>query len=181
MGVTHIKAFTSRRSRRLRGSPRDPQLRDDTRRLPGNIGVDLPLRVRERGRYRIHRLVESALMKYLQTQNAKVFEVSPLDRTLRRKAGKTDAVDAEAATRAVIASRSLATPITGISAAEELRQMWLVKLSAVKGRTTVINQLESLVVGAEPALAINSIQTPPKPSVGQRSAAAQHSRTNADE
>ncbi|MBG6108622.1 transposase [Frigoribacterium sp. CG_9.8] len=71
---------------------------------------------------------------------------------LRRKAGKTDAVDAEAAARAVIAGRSLATPKTGIGAAEELRQMRLVKSSAVKARTTAINQLKGLVVGAEPSL-----------------------------
>ena len=65
----------------------------------------------------------SALMKYLQTHNVKVFEVNQPDRALRRKAGKTDAVDAEAAARAVIAGRSLSTPKTGIGAAEELRQM----------------------------------------------------------
>lgn len=94
----------------------------------------------------------SALMKFLQTQNVKVFEVNQPDRALRRKAGKTDAVDAEAAARAVIAGRSLATPKTGIGAAEELRQMRLVKSSAVKARTTAINQLKGLVVGAEPAL-----------------------------
>jgi transposase len=91
-------------------------------------------------------------MKYLQTQNVKVFEVNQPDRALRRKAGKTDAVDAEAAARAVIAGRSLATPKTGIGAAEELRQMRLVKSSAVKARTMAINQLKGLVVGAEPSL-----------------------------
>ena len=91
-------------------------------------------------------------MVYLQSQNVKKFEVSQPDRTLRRKAGKTDAVDAEAATRAVIAGRSLATPITRIDAAEKLHRMRLLKLTAARARTTVIKQLESFVVGAEPAL-----------------------------
>nr|WP_146069986.1 hypothetical protein [Cryobacterium sp. Y29] len=106
-----------------------------------------------------------------------VFEVNQPDRALRRTAGKTDAVDAEAAARAVIAGRSLATPKTGIGDAEDLRQMRLVKSSAVKAQTTAINQLTGLVVGAEPAL--RDQHHSPQP--GLRPAAAQHRRTNADE
>ncbi|TFD05850.1 MULTISPECIES: IS110 family transposase [unclassified Cryobacterium] len=94
----------------------------------------------------------SALMKYLHTQHVLVFEVNQPDRALRRKAGKTDAVDAEAAGRAVLAGRSLSTPKDGIGGSENLRQMRLVKSSAVKARTTAINQLKGLVVGAEPGL-----------------------------
>lgn len=94
----------------------------------------------------------SALMKYLQTQHVQVYEVNQPDRALRRKAGKTDAVAPEAAARAVLAGRSLSTPKDGIGASENLRQMRLVKSSAVKARTTSINQLKGLVVGAEPGL-----------------------------
>lgn len=94
----------------------------------------------------------STLMKYLHTQRVLVFEVNQPDRALRRKAGKTDAIDAEAAARAVLAGRSLSTPKDGIGASENLRQMRLVKSSAVKARTTAINQLKGLVVGSEPGL-----------------------------
>lgn len=51
-----------------------------------------------------------------------------------------------------MAGRSLSTPKDGIGASENLRQMRLVKSSAVKARTTSINQLKGLVVGAEPGL-----------------------------
>lgn len=94
----------------------------------------------------------SSLMKYLHTRHVQVFEVNQPDRALRRKAGKTDAVDAEAAGRAVLAGRSLSTPKDGTGASEHLRQMRLVKSSAVKARTTAINQLKGLLVGAEPLL-----------------------------
>ena len=94
----------------------------------------------------------SALMKYLHTQHVLVFEVNQPDRALRRKAGKTDAIDAEAAARAVLAGRSLSTPKDGIGASENLRQMRLVKSSAVKSRTTAINQLKGLLVDSEPGL-----------------------------
>ena len=94
----------------------------------------------------------SSLMKYLHTRHVLVFEVNQPDRALRRKAGKTDDVDAEAAGRAVLAGRSLSTPKDGTGASENLRQMRVVKSSAVKARTTAINQLKGLLVGADPVL-----------------------------
>ena len=76
-------------------------------------------------------------------QNVTVFEVNQPDRALRRTAGKR-----------------------GIGAAEEPRQMRLVKSSAVKARTTAINQLSGLVVGAEPALRDELRGLSTKPSAG---------------
>lgn len=89
-------------------------------------------------------------MKYLHTQHVLIFEVNQPDRALRRKAGRTGAVDAEAAGRTELAGRSLSTPRDGIGASENLRQIRLVKSSAVKARTTAINQLKGLLLGAEP-------------------------------
>lgn len=94
----------------------------------------------------------AALTKYLHAEGISVYEVNQPDRALRRKAGKTDAVDAEAAARAVLTGRSLSTPKTGLGASEHLRQMRLVKSSAVKARTNALNQLKGLVVGADPVL-----------------------------
>lgn len=94
----------------------------------------------------------SSLTKYLHSQHVLVFEISQPDRALRRKMGKTDPIDAEAAARAVLAGRALSIPKNGCGASEDLRQMRVVKSSAVKARTTAINQLKGLVVSAEPAL-----------------------------
>jgi hypothetical protein len=126
-------------------------------------------------------LYGSALMKCFQAQSMKVFEVNQSVRALRRKAGKVDAVDAEATASAVIAGRSSAMPKTGIGAAEELRQMRLVKSSAAKARTTAINQLEGPVVGAGASTARSALWTQHQGSQpGLRPAAAQPRRTSED-
>ncbi|WP_455569192.1 IS110 family transposase, partial [Streptomyces lavendulae] len=55
----------------------------------------------------------SALARFLNQENVQVIEVNQPDRATRRKCGKTDAVDAEAAARAVLSGRADVTPKTG--------------------------------------------------------------------
>lgn len=74
------------------------------------------------------------------------------DRATRRRRGKTDAIDAEAAARAVLAGRATATAKTGDGPVEMARTVKLAKDSAIKSRTQAINQLKAVLVAADPAL-----------------------------
>jgi transposase len=80
-----------------------------------------------------------------------VVEVNRPDRATRRRRGKSDPVDAEAAARAVLAGATL-TPKTGDGPAEILRVFKLARDSAVKARTQAINQLRAVLICADPAL-----------------------------
>ena len=53
------------------------------------------------------------------------------DRSLRRAAGKSDTLDAEAAARAVLAGQSPATPKTADGAVEMMRQLKIARDTAV--------------------------------------------------
>jgi transposase len=55
----------------------------------------------------------AALSRHLQTAGVQVFDVNQSDKATRRRRGKTDAIDAEAAARAVLAGRATATAKTG--------------------------------------------------------------------
>ncbi|MFF7976905.1 hypothetical protein [Streptomyces sp. NPDC007905] len=79
-------------------------------------------------------------------------EVSQPDRALRRKRGKTDAVDAGAAVRAVLSGRADVTPKTGKGPAADMRVLRLAKESAVRGRTHAKNQLKAVLLGIDPEL-----------------------------
>lgn len=94
----------------------------------------------------------AALARHLRACGVAVIEVNRPDRSMRRHRGKTDAVDAEAAARAVISGRATVTPKTGDGAVEMLRVFKVAKGSAIKARTQAINQLKGILVNAEPAL-----------------------------
>jgi transposase len=94
----------------------------------------------------------AALARYLRRAGVRVIEVNRPDRAARRRRGKTDPVDAEAAARAVLAGRATVTPKTADGPVETLRLLKLAKDSAVKARTQAINQLKAVLVGADPSL-----------------------------
>jgi transposase len=94
----------------------------------------------------------AALARFLSRENVQVVEVNQPDRGLRRKHGKTDAVDAEAAARAVLSGRADVTPKTGEGPAADMRVLRLAKESAVKARTQAKNQLKAVLLGVDPAL-----------------------------
>jgi transposase len=94
----------------------------------------------------------AALSRYLQSRGVMVIDVNQPDRATRRKRGKTDAVDAESAARAVISGRSASIAKTGDGMVEAMRLLKLARDSAVNARTKAINQLRAIVVGADPAL-----------------------------
>jgi transposase len=94
----------------------------------------------------------AGLSRYLRAENVQVVEVNRPDRATRRRRGKSDPVDAEAAARAVLGGQSVLTPKTSDGPVEMLRVFKLARDSAVKARTQAINQLRAVLVGADPAL-----------------------------
>ncbi|WP_443042262.1 IS110 family transposase [Streptomyces sp. B21-105] len=94
----------------------------------------------------------AALARFLSRESICVVEVNQPARALRRKHGKTDAVDAEAAARAVLSGRADVTPKTGEGPAADMRVLRLAKESAVKARTQAKNQLKAVLLGVDPVL-----------------------------
>ncbi|HEU0086885.1 MAG TPA: IS110 family transposase [Pseudonocardiaceae bacterium] len=94
----------------------------------------------------------AALTRHLRAADIMVTEVNQPDKASRRRRGKTDAIDAEAAARAVLSGQATATAKTGDGPVEMVRLFKLAKASAVKSRTQAINQLNAVLVCAKPAL-----------------------------
>lgn len=94
----------------------------------------------------------AALTRHLRAEGIEVTEVNQPDKAARRRHGKTDAIDAEAAARAVLTGRATAAAKTGDGPVEMLRLFKLAKGSAIKSRTQAINQRKSVLVSADSAL-----------------------------
>jgi transposase len=94
----------------------------------------------------------AALARHLAAAQVDVFEVNQPDKATRRRRGKNDVLDAEAAARAVLAGRATALAKTGDGPVEMLRMFKLAKTSAVKSRTQAINQLKAVLVSADSEL-----------------------------
>jgi transposase len=87
----------------------------------------------------------AGLARYLSVCGVQVVEVNRPNRQHRRRRGKSDTVDAEAAARAVLAGEATVTPKTGTGPVEALRQLRVVRAGAMKARTAAANQLHSLI------------------------------------
>jgi transposase len=94
----------------------------------------------------------AALARVLAAEGVQVFEVSQPDKAERRRRGKSDEVDAEAAARAVLSGRATAIAKSGDGPVEMARLLRRAKESAVKARTQAINQLRAALVVADPEL-----------------------------
>ena len=79
-------------------------------------------------------------------------EVMRTDRRDRRLRGKSDTLDAENAARAVLSGGATAIPKTNDGVVEMIRQIKVAKDVAVKGRTSAIISLKSVVINADPEL-----------------------------
>ena len=94
----------------------------------------------------------AGLARWLRGRGLLVLEVERPARQARRRRGKSDLVDAEAAARAVQAGTATAQPKAGDGPVEMLRVLHLARRSALKARTQAANQLHALVVTAPDAL-----------------------------
>jgi transposase len=90
----------------------------------------------------------AGLARYLARQGVVVVEVNRPDRQRRRRHGKTDSVDAEAAARAALNGDASGVPKSGDGRAESIRVLRLARRSAIKARTQAANQIRDLIVTA---------------------------------
>lgn len=90
----------------------------------------------------------AGLTRAVRRAGHRVAEVNRSDRRLRRTAGKSDTIDAEAAARSVLAGQSTATPKTADGAVEMMRQLKIARDTAVKARTTAMVTLKQIIVNA---------------------------------
>jgi transposase len=90
----------------------------------------------------------AGLSRWLQQQGYQVVEVNRPNRQTRRRRGKSDPVDAEAAARAALAGEATTTPKAANGTVEMLRVLRVARRSAIKARGQAANQLHSLLVTA---------------------------------
>ncbi|MDA8438539.1 MAG: IS110 family transposase [Propionibacterium sp.] len=94
----------------------------------------------------------AGLSRHLRCASVTVIEVNRTDKGNRRRRGKTDTIDAEAAARAVLSGRATAIAKSGDGQVEMIRMFKLAKASAIKSRSQAINQLKAVLVRADSTL-----------------------------
>lgn len=87
----------------------------------------------------------AGLARHLAAADVKVLEVNRPNRQHRRRRGKSDPADAEAAARSVLAEQATGTPKATNGVIESIRLLRLARRSAVKGRTQAANQMHSVI------------------------------------
>lgn len=90
----------------------------------------------------------AGLSRFLSGRKHTVIEVSRPDRSTRRRLGKSDPIDAEAAARAVLSGVAQGSPKSGTDDVEMIRMLKVAKNSAMKARTQATNQMMALVLTA---------------------------------
>jgi transposase len=126
---------------RIRGTQSFPASRHGYRRLLGWLqshGEIIAVGVEGCGSW------GAGLARFLTGHGVKVLEVNRPNRQDRRRDGKSDPVDAEAAARAVLSGRAKAIPKAGTGPVEALRQLRVARNGAIKARISASNQLHSL-------------------------------------
>jgi transposase len=88
----------------------------------------------------------AGLARWLRAEGLIVIEVDRPDRKTRRREGKSDPIDAEAAARAVQSGKACGTPKAADGPVEMIRVLRVARRSAVKNRTMAANQLSALVL-----------------------------------
>lgn len=90
----------------------------------------------------------AGLTRHLLTEGLTVVEVNRPNRQTRRRNGKSDPADAEAAARATLAGDAIGVPKSQRGNVEAIRILRLERRSAIQARTQVINQLHAVVATA---------------------------------
>ena len=87
----------------------------------------------------------AGLCRFLRAVDVLVREVSRPKREWRRRYGKSDPRDAEAAARAVLAGEALGIPQQRDGVVEAIRMLRMARRSAIKARTQTTNQLRAVL------------------------------------
>ena len=90
----------------------------------------------------------AGLARHLRGGDHQVIEVLRPNRQARRRNGKSDPADAEAAARAVLSGEATGTPKSGDDLVEMIRVLRVARSTARKARTQAMNALKSLLVTA---------------------------------
>ena len=90
----------------------------------------------------------AGIARHLTAVGVQIVEVDRPDRRARRRHGKSDPLDAEAAARAVQAGTASGTPKTRTGTIESIRVLRVARRSAVKARSQAGLQLRALVATA---------------------------------
>lgn len=90
----------------------------------------------------------AGLTRALRAAGVEVVEVNRPNRAVRRRRGKSDAVDAESAARAVLSGEATVVPKNGDGPVEAVRVIKIAKDSAVTARVQAVKQLRSVLVNA---------------------------------
>jgi transposase len=90
----------------------------------------------------------AGLVRFLAAAGQRVLEVNRPDRQLRRRRGKSDPVDADAAARTVQAGEATGTPKAQDGTVEMVRSLRVARQTAVKARTQAVNAIKALLVNA---------------------------------
>ena len=104
----------------------------------------------------------AGLARFLAAHGQRVLEVNRPDRAARRRHGKSDPVDADAAARAVQAGEATGVPKAAEGTVEMVRALRAARQTAVKARTQAINALKGLLVTAPTELReqLDGLSTP---------------------
>jgi transposase len=94
----------------------------------------------------------AGLSRFLRGRGHRVIEVNRPDRSTRRRLGKSDPIDAEAAARAVLSGVATITPKTTDGTVEMIRMLKLTKDSATRARTQALNQINAVLLTAPASL-----------------------------
>ena len=94
----------------------------------------------------------AGLARLLSGLGHQVIEVSRPDRSTRRRLGKSDSIDAEAAARSVLSGVAQGLPKSGTHGVEMIRVLKVAKDSAIRAKTQAGNQMLALVVTAPASL-----------------------------
>jgi transposase len=90
----------------------------------------------------------AGIARFLTAAGVEVVEVDRPNRQLRRRRGKSDPVDAEAAARAALNGEASGAPKDRTGNVEAIRALRVARRSALKARTQAANQLHALVLTA---------------------------------
>lgn len=90
----------------------------------------------------------AGLARQLGREGLRVFEVPRPDRRTRRRWGKSDPIDAEAAARSVLAGIATVAPKGQDGLIEAIRVLRVARNGAMKAKTAATNSLRSMVVSA---------------------------------
>lgn len=94
----------------------------------------------------------AGLARYLRAEGHDIIEVNRPDRAARRRNGKSDPVDAEAAARAVQSGDAKVRPKSADDQVEMIRTLRVARSTAIKARTASVNAMKALVVTAPAGL-----------------------------